>query len=54
LENQILPDLEWDMKNSSGIPIAAGIYLIHIDSDQLGQRTLKWFGINRKFDPSGL
>jgi len=54
LENQILPDLEWDMKNSSGIPIAAGVYLIHIDAGQMGQRTLKWFGINRKFDPSGL
>lgn len=54
LENQINPDLEWDLKNSKGIPIASGVYLIHIEAEGLGQRTIKWFGINRKFDPSGL
>jgi hypothetical protein len=53
-QNQILPDLEWDMKNGKGIPISSGVYLVHIDAGELGQRTLKWFGINRKFDPSGL
>ncbi len=51
---QILPDLEWDVKNSKGIPIASGVYLIHVKADGLGERTIKWFGINRKFDPSGL
>lgn len=51
---QILPDLEWDMKNNKGIPIASGVYLIHVEAEGLGERTLKWFGINRKFDPSGL
>ncbi|MEO1258099.1 MAG: hypothetical protein AAFZ15_04855 [Bacteroidota bacterium] len=50
---QVIPDLEWDLKNNKGIPIAAGVYLIHVDSD-LGERTIKWFGINRKFDPAGL
>jgi hypothetical protein len=51
---QISPDLEWDLKNSRGIPVASGVYLIHVDAAELGQRTLKWFGVNRKFDPSGL
>lgn len=51
---QILPDLEWDLKNAAGIPIASGVYLIHVDAPGLGERTLKWFGINRQFDPSGL
>jgi len=51
---QILPDLEWDLKNSKGIPVSSGVYLIHINAPGLGERTLKWFGINRKFDPSGL
>jgi hypothetical protein len=51
---QILPDLEWDLKNSKGIPVASGVYLIHVNAPGLGERTLKWFGINRKFDPSGL
>ncbi len=51
---QILPDLEWDLKNSKGIPVSSGVYLIHVNAPGLGERTLKWFGINRKFDPSGL
>lgn len=51
---QISPALEWDLKNSKGIPIASGVYLIHVDAGNLGERTIKWFGINRKFDPSGL
>ena len=52
---QTIPALEWDMKNFSGIPVASGVYLIHIAAPSLGEeRTLKWFGINRKFDPTGL
>ncbi len=50
---QIIPDLEWDIKNNKGIPVAAGVYLIHVRAPGLGERTLKWFGINRQFDPSG-
>lgn len=51
---QISPDLEWDLKNSKGIPIASGVYLIHVSAEGLGERTIKWFGVSRKFDPSGL
>jgi hypothetical protein len=59
--NQILPDLEWNLKNYAGIPIASGVYLIHVDAtvDVDGvpvkaERVIKWFGVNRQFDPSGL
>lgn len=52
--NQIVPDLEWNLKNFAGIPIASGVYLIHIDAPGLGQRVIKWFGVSRQFDPSGL
>lgn len=51
---QITPALEWDLNNSKGIPIASGVYLIHVQAEGLGERTLKWFGLNRQFDPSGL
>ena len=54
LSSQIVPDLEWDIKNSKGIPVASGVYLIHIDAPGLGSRVLKWFGVQRKFDPTGL
>ena len=51
---QISPDLEWDLKNSKGIPVASGVYLFYIQAPGLGTRTVKWFGIARQFDPSGL
>jgi hypothetical protein len=52
-QRQITPALEWDMKNTKNIPVASGTYLIHVSSD-LGERTIKWFGVMRPFDPSGL
>ncbi|MEM9885755.1 MAG: hypothetical protein AAF849_07680 [Bacteroidota bacterium] len=51
---QIVPDLEWDLENSKGVPVASGVYLIHIDAGELGERVIKWFGVARQFDPSGL
>jgi hypothetical protein len=52
--NQIVPDLEWNLKNYAGIPIASGVYLIHVNAPGLGERVIKWFGVSRQFDPSGL
>jgi hypothetical protein len=51
---QIVPDLDWDMKNDQGIPVSSGVYLIHIDAGELGQRTVKSFILQRAFDPAGL
>jgi hypothetical protein len=49
------PNVVWNLKNSAGIPIASGVYIIHILDEETGaQKSVKWFGINRKFDPSGL
>ena len=41
---------DWDLKNDAGIPIASGLYIIHVDAPGIGQRTLKWFGIMRPAD----
>jgi len=54
INSQTTSAIEWDLENTAGIPIASGIYLIHISAEGIGERTIKWFGINRKFDPSGL
>ncbi|MBK7425789.1 MAG: hypothetical protein IPI60_01495 [Saprospiraceae bacterium] len=51
---QTVPDLEWDMRNNKNIPIASGVYLIHVNAGDMGERVIKWFGVNRQFDPSGL
>jgi len=52
--SQILPTLEWDLKNFDNIPVSSGIYLIHVDAPGVGQTVLKWFGVARQFDPAGL
>lgn len=44
--------VEWDMNNNAGIPVASGVYLIHIDAPGIGQKVIKWFGVHKKFDPS--
>jgi hypothetical protein len=44
--------LEWDIKNYKNIPIASGVYLIHIDAGDGRERTIKWFGIMRPQDLS--
>ncbi len=51
---QISDALEWDLKNAKGIPVASGVYLIQVQAPEMGERTIKWFGIARQFDPSGL
>lgn len=42
--------IEWDLKNEKNVPIASGVYLIHVDAGSLGERTIKWFGITRPID----
>ena len=42
--------LDWDLKNTQGIPIASGVYLIHIKADGLCERVVKWFGALRPTD----
>jgi len=42
--------LDWDLKNDNGIPIAGGIYIIHVEADGVGEKTIKWFGALRPID----
>jgi hypothetical protein len=42
--------IDWDLKNHKNIPIASGMYLIHVEAPGLGERTLKWFGMIRPID----
>ncbi len=54
-ETQIAPAIEWNLKNNKGIPVASGVYIFHIAAPDLGiEKTIKWFGVNRRFDPTGL
>jgi hypothetical protein len=42
--------LDWDLKNEKNIPVASGVYIIHIDVPHVGQKILKWFGVMRPVD----
>jgi hypothetical protein len=54
IENQITTSLEWDLKNYAGVPVAGGVYLVHIKVDGVGSRVLKSFIINRALDSQKL
>lgn len=42
--------VEWDLKNQVRIPIASGLYIIHVEVPDVGEKTLKWFGVLRPLD----
>ncbi len=42
--------VDWDLKNTAGIPIAGGIYLIYVKVDGVGEKVIKWFGSLRPID----
>lgn len=44
------PYQDWDLKNQSGIPVASGLYIFHIDAPGKGEKILKWFGVMRPLD----
>ena len=45
-----LTSLDWDLKNHRNVPIASGVYLIHVHVPGVGERVLKWFGVLRPTD----
>ncbi len=42
--------LDWDLKNEKNIPVASGVYIIHISVPGVGEKILKWFGVMRPVD----
>jgi flagellar hook assembly protein FlgD len=49
-DTDAITSTDWDLKNDKNIPIASGLYIIHIDAGDLGEKTIKWFGVMRPFD----
>ncbi len=45
-----LTSLDWDLKNINGVPIAGGVYIIHVDVPGVGEKVIKWFGALRPPD----
>ncbi len=42
--------IDWNLENQYNIPISSGMYIIHIAVPNVGQVTLKWFGVMRPTD----
>ncbi len=42
--------LEWNLQNENFIPISGGMYLIHVQAQGIGERTLKFFAATRPTD----
>jgi hypothetical protein len=42
--------IDWDLKNFAGIPIAGGVYIIHVEVPGVGEKVVKWFGSLRPVD----
>lgn len=47
-----ITSLDWDLTNYAHVPIASGIYIIHIKVPGVGERVIKWFGVLRPTDLS--
>jgi len=45
-----ITSIDWDLKNQDNIPIASGIYIIHIHAPDIGEKVIKWFGVIRPID----
>ncbi len=42
--------VDWTLMNQYNVPIASGLYLIHVAVPNVGEVTLKWFGVMRPID----
>jgi len=49
-KNDKMNSVDWDLKNTFGIPVASGLYVIHVDAKGVGEKVLKWFGVMRPID----
>src|SRR5690554_6275630 len=49
-----ITSIDWDLKNGENIPVAGGVYLIHVDVEGIGQRVVKFFGGLRQPDLENL
>ena len=49
-----ITSLDWDLTNFKAIPVASGIYLIHVSVPNVGERVLKFLGGMRQVDLQGI
>lgn len=49
-----ITSIDWDLNNHQNIPVAGGVYLIHVEVPDVGEVVLKFFGGMRQVDLQGI
>jgi len=49
-DNPNVSYIDWDILNAKNLPIASGMYLIHINAEGVGEKIVRWFGAMRPVD----
>ena len=42
--------IPWNLKNEQGIDVASGLYIFHVKAPGIGEKIIKWFGVQREID----
>lgn len=49
-DDDSITSLTWDMKNEQSVTIASGLYIFHINAPGIGEKIIKWFGVQKELD----
>jgi hypothetical protein len=49
-DNPNVSYIDWDIRNAKSLPIASGMYLIHVSAAGVGEKVIRWFGAMRPID----
>lgn len=49
-DNANVSYIDWDIRNAKGLPIASGMYLMHVNAEGIGEKVIRWFGAMRPID----
>ncbi len=49
-DNPNVSYVDWNLRNTKGLPIASGMYLIHVQAEGIGEKVIRWFGAMRPLD----
>ncbi len=44
------PEQRWDLRNADGVPVASGVYIIHVNGFELGEKIVKFFATMPQLD----
>ncbi|MAW65758.1 MAG: hypothetical protein CMD18_06135 [Flavobacteriales bacterium] len=49
-DNDEQTSISWNLKNEQGINVASGLYIFHVNAPGIGEKIIKWFGVQRQID----